>query len=360
MHIRRPLVGATLLERYRVLRPLGQGGMGAVYEAADVKTGAVVAIKVLARPKSNNAAREYRRFIREAQTAARLAHSHAVQVFAVGELDSGEPFFVMERLLGETLRARLDRVRQIKFGNVVTIFNQLLAVLESVHAQGIIHRDVKPENIFLTERPGEAPMAKLIDFGVAKLWQGKEESDDHGGQTSLTATGVVVGTVAYLSPEQISNPRELDPLIDLWACGVTLYESLTGRRPFQGETPMAIMLDVLHRSPAAARRIRPSIPGALEVVVMTSLRRRPEHRYPSAAHFRAALMTAGASLIERRPPSSPDTQPEIATYSRRSSPPSASTSENCRVVHTLPADVAELLTQDTLDDDDDGGPTRPF
>jgi len=355
MNPRAPLVGATLLDRYRVLRLLGQGGMGAVYEAADVSTGDVVAIKVLARPKPTNSAREYRRFMREAQTAARLGHSHAVQVFAVGELESGEPFFVMERLLGETLRARIDRVRHIKFGSIVMIFNQLLSVLESVHRLGIVHRDVKPENIFLTERPGELPMAKLIDFGVAKLWQGKPDSDDQG-QTSLTATGVVVGTVAYLSPEQISNPRDVDPLVDLWACGVTLYESLAGRRPFQGETPMAIMLDVLHRSPAPARRVRAAIPEALEVVVMTALRRRPEHRYPSAAHFRAALMSAGAGLIERRMPSSPDTQPEIATYSLRSSSV-ASTSENCRV-HRLPAGVKELLTQDTLDDDDD--PTRPF
>ena len=356
------LVGKTLNDRYRVLRRLGEGGMGAVFEAADLTSGSAVAVKVLHRAISSPTA--LKRFQREALTAARLGRPHAVEIFDVGELGSGEPFFVMEKLTGETLRRRMMRERRLPpMADVVSITVQVLSVLEAVHAQGIIHRDIKPENIFLLDGTNgvQEVTAKLIDFGVAKLLEGDEDSGDHPQYfgytaTNLTETGVVVGTVGYLSPEQISSPRDIDERADLWACGVVVYETLTGHRPFHGKTPVQIMLDIVNRKPVPPRQLRPHIPVELEAIVLTALKKRPAERYPNAQAFRRALIdfsiryrkTEPRRTMTTRPPPPRPPEPIPAFQAELSSETSLKLP-----VFKLPADIAEMVSLMEESDTDD-------
>ncbi len=347
-------MGKTLLGRYRVLRPLGAGGMGSVFEAADLKSGHVVAIKVLNLKHASNAT-SLARFQREATTAARLGRPHAVEIMEVAELETGEPYFVMERLHGETLRARMNReMRLPAMQDAVAIYTQLLTALEAIHAQGIIHRDIKPENIFLIDDGTGEPNAKLIDFGVSKL----VESSPEGDASNLTETGIVVGTVGYVSPEQISSPHEIDARADLWACGISLYETLTGHRPFHGRTPMHVMLDIMNREPASPRQLRPHIPTELERIVMTALKKKPENRYATANAFRRDLLeflmhhraTQPRTFTNRPPP-----PPESAPIPRISVENTSSTS--LRVpIQQIPTDVRRLAEEFSVvveDDTDD-------
>jgi serine/threonine-protein kinase len=355
------LVGKTLNDRYRVLRRLGEGGMGAVFEAADLASGSAVAIKVLHRSTNNPTA--LKRFQREALTAARLGRPHAVEIFEVGELDTGEPFFVMEKLTGETLRRRMMRERRLPpMADVVSICVQVLSVLEAVHAQGMIHRDIKPENIFLLDsKSGDVNdvTAKLIDFGVAKLLEGDEDSGDHPHYlghtgTNLTETGVVVGTVGYVSPEQISSPRDIDERADLWACGVVAYETLTGHRPFHGKTPVQIMLDIVNRKPVPPRQLRPHIPVELEAIVLTALKKRPDERYPNAQAFRRTLIdfsirfrkTEPRRTMTTRPPPPPEPIPALQAE--------LSSENSLKLpVFKLPSDIVEMVSRMDESDTDD-------
>jgi serine/threonine-protein kinase len=361
------LVGKTLNNRFRVLRRLGAGGMGTVFEAADLANGSAVAIKVLHRAGNNETS--MKRFRREALTAARLGRPHAVEIFDIGELDTGEPFFVMEKLAGETLRRRMMRERRLPpMMDVVSIFVQLLSVLEAVHAQGIIHRDIKPENIFLLDgKTGDVNevTAKLIDFGVAKLMEGEDDREDHGRDsshslTNLTETGVVVGTVGYVSPEQISSPRDIDERADLWACGVALYETLTGHRPFHGKTVVQVMLDIVNRKPVPPRQLRPHIPADLDAIVLTALKKRPDERYPSAHAFRRALIdssiryrkTEPRRTMTTRPPPPPMPEPIAALHAEQTSETSLKLP-----VFKLPTDIADMVAL-IEESDTDEDPTR--
>lgn len=278
--------------KYRVDELIGRGGMGAVYRAEHVKLQKPVAIKVLLRGHMSGSEAE-QRFLREARVAGNLGHPNIVPVFDFGTLDDdGAPFLVMELLEGETLHDRLEMAGAIPMDEVVTIASQVLSALTAAHDKGIVHRDLKPDNVFLTERNGVIT-AKLLDFGISKNFIDENTM-------SLTRTGAVVGTPYYLAPEQARGDRKLDHRVDIWACGVLMYESLTGTLPFRADNYNALLIKILNNRPSPPSKVRPTLPPALEAVVMTALAFDADERFSSAEEMLEAL--TGASRNIEPPP----------------------------------------------------------
>jgi|GEM_PF-5699018 len=257
--------------KYQLLELLGTGGMGAVYKAVDPHIGRTVALKLLAPGMQQNA--ELReRFLREARAAGRLQHPNIVVIHDLGE-EAGELYIAMEFLEGETLAEQLKQRRSLPVPEAVEVMAQVAKGLHYAHERGVVHRDVKPHNIMIT-RDG---LAKIVDFGIARA-----------GDQRLTKTGQVMGTVFYMSPEQI-NGRPLDGRSDVFSAGVVLYEMLTGRVPFEGESTGATMMKIIMEPTPPLRMLAPLSPPELEKVVMTALAKQPDERYASAAAFAKAL-----------------------------------------------------------------------
>ena len=262
------------LAGFAVTRLLGQGGMGAVYEAQDLMVHRKVALKVM-RPEltARHEARE--RFLREAQTAGGLEHDHVIPVYQVGE-DNGVLFIAMPLLKGEALDARLAREGRLPIAAVVKIGRETAEGLAAAHAQGLIHRDVKPANLWL-EGTGEAGVGfrrvKILDFGLTRAVQ----DDQH-----LTAAGGVLGTPAYMAPEQ-ADGLEVDHRADLFGLGAVLYRCCVGEPPFAGATTMAVLSALANRDPAPLRQMNPAAPAALEALVMRMLAKAPADRPQTAA-----------------------------------------------------------------------------
>ncbi len=271
-----PLAEA-LRERYRLERELGRGGMATVYLARDLKHERPVALKVL-RPELA-AALGAERFLREIRLTAQLHHPHILPLLDSGEA-AGLLWYTMPYVEGESLRARLDRQRQLPVQEALQIARNVLAALAYAHSHGVIHRDIKPENILLDS--GEAVVA---DFGIAR-------AIGAAGGEHLTQTGMSVGTPLYMSPEQAGGSRELDARSDLYSLGCVVYEMLAGEPPFTGRTPQAIIARRLSEPPLPVRRLRAAVPAALDQAVARALAREPVDRFPSAAEFGRALGTA--------------------------------------------------------------------
>ena len=266
-----PRLAAALADRYRIERALGRGGMATVYLAHDLKHDRPVALKVL-RPEVA-AALGPERFLREIAITARLDHPHILTLIDSGEAD-GFLFYVVPYVRGESLRTKLARERQLPVAEAVRITGQVASALDYAHRQGVIHRDVKPENILLHE--GEAMVA---DFGIALTGL-------QGGGERLTGTGVSVGTPAYMSPEQAAGDRQLDARTDVYSLGAVLYEMLAGEPP--------------HTGPARLRAVRPDVPARLETALARALGRVPADRFASAAQFAAALSGKAGFVPSRR------------------------------------------------------------
>ncbi len=276
--------GTRLLSRYVIRGVLGRGGSATVYEADDTEGDGLCAVKVLdPEPEHRDAERE--RMLREARLLAAVRHDGIVRVRDGGLLDGGRAYLVMERLDGRTLADRMEECFWLPLDEAVAIAEQLLEALEAAHAAGVIHRDVKPSNVFLT-RGGARPRTKLIDFGI-----GVDLGDPTG---RLTAPGVVVGTLGYMAPEQLFGD-EPTARSDVYAAGATMYEMLAGRRPFELEAgDVRSVLRARSRAVEPLATIRPSIPRPLADGVMRALSRRPGDRHASCRAMREACVSRAA------------------------------------------------------------------
>ena len=265
----------ALRDRYRILRELGRGGMGAVYLAEDLKHHREVALKVLRPDLAASLGTE--RFLREIAVAARLQHPGILPLHDSGEAD-GWVFYIMPFADGESLRARLERQHELPVAETVKILSEVLDALAHAHARGVVHRDIKPDNIMLSGRH-----AQLVDFGVAKA------VSESAGPDFQTTTGMVLGTPSYMAPEQVMGGPDVDHRADLYAVGVVGYELLAGRRPFQGRTAQQVVAAQLTGTPEDLRLHRPSVPPELARVMMRALETRAADRWQSADDMLAAL-----------------------------------------------------------------------
>ena len=275
------LIGETIGGRYRVNGVLGEGGMGTVYDAEHIGLGRQVAIKVLS-PSQAKKRVAVKRFQQEARAAGAIGHPNICEVYDLGLLEDGSPYLVMEKLVGTTLADRIKKEGGMPFEDVIEVLVQVLSGLVAAHDKGIVHRDIKPENIFLAQRIGSRPIIKLLDFGVSKMMPEFASGDDG---LDLTRTGMVMGTPYYMSPEQARGERNLDGRVDVYACGVVMYEALAGRRPFLAPNYNALLLAIINTAPRSIREVRPKTPPELEEIIRRSMAKNRDDRYPTAKAF---------------------------------------------------------------------------
>jgi serine/threonine-protein kinase len=291
--------GEVLAGKYRVERVLGSGGMGYVVAARHLQLGTGVAIKFL-RPEACTDAMTVARFLREARAAARLQSEHVARVIDVATLDSGAPYIVMELLRGEDLAQALARGGPLPVERAAQTMLEACEAVAEAHSLGIIHRDLKPANLFLATRADGSPYVKVLDFGISKTLPTSEGVVSAG---AATATGALFGTPYYMSPEQIRSVRAVDARTDVWSLGATLYELLTGRKPFEAASVPAVFVVISSEPPAPPRAHRPDLPVALEAVVLACLEKDPARRVPSVAELARRLApfapSGSASLVER-------------------------------------------------------------
>ncbi|MBI5610113.1 MAG: protein kinase, partial [Deltaproteobacteria bacterium] len=281
------IVGQVISGRYRVQDLIGEGGFGAVYRAVHTGTGDVVAIKVL-RNDQQASPEMAMRFQQEASITAKLKQPHTVRVFDFGQMDSGDLFIAMEFLEGRVLTDLFNKAGPVPFRRLSRIMQQVLKSLAEAHEKGLVHRDLKPDNIFLQNVHGEDDFVKVLDFGIAKSLVGGELG-------AKTATGVIVGTPPYMSPEQ-ARGTAVDVRTDIYAIGCILYEALTGMSAFPAESPIETLIRRITESPPRAHgRCRLPTPDAFCDVVWKAMATQPDQRWPSAIAMAKALQEAEAA-----------------------------------------------------------------
>ncbi|MBI5499850.1 MAG: serine/threonine protein kinase [Deltaproteobacteria bacterium] len=295
--------GDSLEGKYRIIGLLGEGGMGAVFEAENTLVKRRVAVKLL-KPEYSQNVEAVKRFTREAQAAGQIGHENICEVTDIGYTASGPPYLVMQLLRGKPLTEAMASVSPFPIPRAIDILSQVLEALEAAHAAGIVHRDMKPDNIFLTRVAGRPDFVKLLDFGISKV---RNVSND--AEMAITRTGTVLGTPLYMSPEQARGDTDVDGRADVWAVGVILYEMICGRNPFAGENYNRTMYNVLSAPVPSVRRCRDTISAELEDAVKRAMARDAGLRFQTAAEMRRALLATpeGATVgdaVRRRSPSS--------------------------------------------------------
>jgi eukaryotic-like serine/threonine-protein kinase len=270
--------------KYRIVRLIGEGGMGAVYEAENMRIHRKVAIKVLHAGVAQTG-EAVSRFEREAQAAGRIGSEHIVEVLDLGNLPSGDRYMVMEFMDGDALSGRIRARTRLTPSEIYPIMHQLLEALAAAHGAGIIHRDLKPDNVYLLKsRGGKADFVKLLDFGISKF---NQLSGDSG--FSMTRTGAVMGTPYYMAPEQAKGARDLDHRVDLYAAGVILYEAITGEVPFNADTFNELLFKIVLEAAKPVELVVPNIDANFAAIVNKSMAREPSQRFQTAREFQQAL-----------------------------------------------------------------------
>src|SRR5262245_13258626 len=273
--------GDTIEGKYRIVRLLGEGGMGAVYEGVNTRIHRKVAIKVLHATVAAKAD-VVQRFEKEAQAAGRIGSEHIVEVLDLGNLPTGERFMVMEYLEGESLGDRIKRKKRIGPHEMAHVLYQLLEGLAAAHAAGIIHRDIKPDNVYLLNtKAGQRDFVKLLDFGVSKF-------NTLDADMSMTKTGAVMGTPFYMAPEQARGGK-VDIRSDLYSVGVVVYQAVTGRVPFHAETFNELVFKIALESPEPAELVAPGLDLRFAQLIARAMMRDVNARFQAARDFQAAV-----------------------------------------------------------------------
>jgi serine/threonine protein kinase len=284
------LLGQTVAGRYRVLKKLGEGGMGTVYLGEHVTIEKKVALKVLLQEYARKSDLKDR-FLQEAKAAAKIGHENIVDITDFGDTPDGSVFFAMEFLEGHDLAQVIRKDGPIPWARGKPILLQICRALGAAHSKGIVHRDMKPENIYLIEREGRADFVKLLDFGIAKV------SVDEGTEKRLTRTGMIFGTPEYMSPEQAQGAKP-DHRVDIYAVGVIMYEMLTAKVPFKADTFMGILTKHIFEQPTPPSQMNPDarIPAEVEEIVLKAMAKDRNDRFQSMTEMAAAIAQASGRM----------------------------------------------------------------
>ena len=290
-------IGQALEGKYKIIREIGRGAMGVVYEGLHVALDRRVAVKTLRHEMSNDADLATR-FQREARAASAIGHPHIIDVFDLGRTPDGLLFMVMELLDGKPLTTLLQQSPLMPVPLAVNLMTQVLGGLSAAHKHGIVHRDLKPDNIFIINTEDRPNFVKIVDFGIAKKLSPRQPGQVSPAAMSGTMVGTVMGTPLYMSPEQaIGQVAEIDHRTDIYAAGVVLYEMLCGRTPFQGQGYAAILGAVLEGKYPPPHTLRPDIPPAIEAAIVRAIDRDIQKRFPSAAAMRDAISDGSAAAM---------------------------------------------------------------
>jgi eukaryotic-like serine/threonine-protein kinase len=312
------LAGQLVGGRYRLIRRIGKGGMGIVYEAEHVGLDKRVAVKFLIDRFAEDP-EVIERFHREARTASRIGHENIIDVTDVGQGDDVRPYIVMELLDGDDLGRVLQDSGPMPAVRAVHVIRQILRGLEAAHAKGIVHRDMKPENVFLIERGGDRDFVKIMDFGISKVIAANDS------KVRLTQTGAVIGTPIYMAPEQALANGEVDHRADLYAVGVMLFELLAGRPPFIATNYLGLVTQHLNTPPPNLAQFRPDLGPGVVATVMRALEKDPEQRFRSASEMARALPAEGTlRAMDVATTLGDGSAVRIATDGVRAAPPAAS------------------------------------
>ena len=281
-------LGAVVAGKYRVDRVIGFGGMGIVCAASHLELGTAIAIKFV-RPERGSDERAIARFLSEARAAAQLQSQFACRVMDCGRLPSGSPYIVMEYLVGQDLRSLVNAQGPLSVSAAVALALQACEALAEAHSKHIVHRDVKPENLFIAEGPGGAQLLKVLDFGISK------QLFPLASQRSLTDSTESIGSPSHMSPEQMIDPAGVDSRTDIWSLGVVLYEILTGQLPFAGESGPQLCANVMTTQPIPPQALRADIPEGLARLLLRCLEKDREQRFRDVGELSLALKEFGGT-----------------------------------------------------------------